>query len=222
MKRFLHRNSLSIVLLGLFLVFELGLSAAGYFRENQRREEHGLPEVTYADYLVSDDFLEATAENWESEFLQMAAYAYLTVRLVQAGAAESNDPDAPQESSRGYQDLTPEERRQAPWPVRQGGWVRWLYEHSLGISLFILFLIAFYAHLAAGARAFSQEQLAHGKPAVSTLRFLFNSEFWFQSLQNWQSEFLAIAVMLIGSIFLRQRGSPVSKPVYAPHAQTGT
>ncbi|MGI8565610.1 MAG: DUF6766 family protein, partial [Pyrinomonadaceae bacterium] len=110
----------------------------------------------------------------------------------------------------------------APWPVRRGGWVLKLYENSLALAFLLLFLISFALHAVGGAEEYSEEQLQHGEPAVSVLQFFATSRFWFESFQNWQSEFFSIGAMVVLSIFLRQKGSPESKPVDSPHGETGT
>lgn len=221
MRRLLRDNSLSIVTLGMFLVVWLGGQAwAGHRSYNDEQRAHGEPAVSMTEYLTRAEFGEATFENWESEFLQMGVYVLLTAWLVQKGSAESKPVDGDpnlDEDPRPHRD-DPD----APWPVRRGGVALRLYEHSLSVALLGLFLLAFVGHLVTGARAFNAEQLKHGEAAVSTIGYLFRSQFWFESLQNWQSEFLAVGVLVVLSIFLRQRGSTESKPVHAPHAATGS
>jgi Domain of unknown function (DUF6766) len=143
----------------------------------------------------------------------MAAYVFLTVFLYQKGSSESKDPD-----KKAPQDDDPREKRTkngVPWPVRRGGWVLKLYENSLGLAFAFLFLLSIVAHAISGARLYSEQQIASGDAAVSVAEYLQTPRFWFESLQNWQSEFLAIGSMVVLSIFLRQRGSPESKPVAA-------
>ena len=219
MPRFWRDNGLSLVLVGLFVVSLAGQSVAGHLHDNEERREHGRPPAGYVEYLASPAFLEATMENWESEFLQMAAYVALTAMLFQRGSAESKDPDRKEPVDR-----TPDPRRPgAPGPVRRGGLALALYRNSLSLAFAALFLIAFVLHAAGGAGEYNEEQAAHGSAErVTTLGYLGTSRFWFESLQNWQSEFLAIAAMVVFSIFLRQQGSPESKPVDAAHGDTGT
>jgi hypothetical protein len=158
--------------------------------------------------------------DWESEFLQMGMYVVLTAFLFQKGSSESKPVDeaAPQD----------EDPRQAakrpgvPWPVRRGGWVLTAYEHSLSALFFILFFASIIGHAIAGAKEYSDQELEHGGAPVTTLQYLGTSQFWFESFQNWQSEFLAVAVIVFASVYLRQRGSPESKPVAEPHRATGT
>jgi len=219
MRSFVRDNGLSLALFALFLCSLIGQSLAGERDYNQDQREHDQPAVTYGEYLRSDAFVEATFENWESEFLQMAIYVLLTALLVQRGSAESKDPDKEKDV-----DEDPKLHRNdpaAPWPVRRGGVALGLYNHSLALALTLLFIVSFALHAVGGAGEYSQEQMAHGQQGVSVLRYLTTSRMWFESLQNWQSEFLSVAAIVVLSIFLRQRGSPESKPVAASHASTG-
>jgi hypothetical protein len=219
MRRVVRDNGLSITMFALFLVFLAAQSIAGYRTNNTDNQEHGQPPESYLQYLTSGAFVEATFENWESEFLQMGAYVLLTAFLIQKGSPESKNPDGDQV------DQDPRTQRDdpdAPGPVKRGGLVLALYEHSLSLALFGLFLLSLVLHALGGHAEFNQDQLEHGVAPVSLWSFVTSSEFWFQSMQNWQSEFLAVAALTVLGIFLRQRGSPESKPVAAPHAQTGS
>ena len=220
LRQVLRENGLSLVLLGLFLLFLVGQSVAGWMEYNQEAQEHGRAVLRYLPYLSTGHFAEAVFENWESEFLQMAAYVALTTFLFQKGSSESKKPD-----EENPQDADPREARDAPdapWPVRRGGPVLWLYSHSLTLAFALLFLLSLVGHAAGGAREYSQEQVSHGESPVSLLEYLGTSRFWFESLQNWQSEFLAVLAIVVLSIYLREHGSPESKPVAAPHSQTGS
>ena len=220
MKRIFRENGLSLVLLLFFLCFWLfGQALTGHRESNKDRLEHGLPAETLSAYLTSAHFLEATSENWESEFLQMGLYVALTVFLFQKGSSESKSLDEPEPVDRDPRQVAL--RPDTPWPVKRGGWMLRLYEHSLTIAFLILFLICFFIHAVSGCVNYNEEQALHGQPAMSVAQYLQSSRFWFESLQNWQSEFLAILSMVVLSIFLRQRGSPESKPVDAPHSETG-
>ena len=218
MRRFLRENGLSITMFGLFFIFVTAQSVAGLSDYNSTQKEHGRPPVGYLEYLTNGDFIEAVFENWESEFLQMGSYVVLTAFLYQRGSAESKDPDAQHPDDSG------EDRHHAdvPWPVRKGGVVLKLYDNSLGIALLSLFVFSFAMHAVGGAGAYSQEQVEHGARPVSVLQYFGTSRFWFESFQNWQSEFLAIGAMVVLSIYLRQRSSPESKPVAAPNDKTGS
>jgi hypothetical protein len=217
--RVLRDNGLSLVLFGLFALFLVGQTLAGHRHYNEEQIEHGQPAVSLRDYLGSGEFLEATAENWESEFLQMGAYVLFTCFLFQRGSSESKKIGSSEAVDRDPRQS--KNKRDVPWPVRRGGWVLGLYSYSLSIAFFLLFAISFMAHAIGGAKAYNEEELAHGGQVVSVLEYLGSSQFWFESFQNWQSEFLAIGMMVVLSIFLRQRGSPESKAVDAPHRQTG-
>ena len=218
MRRLLRDNGLSIAMFGLFFVFVSAQSVMGLLDYNSTQEEHGQPPVSYVQYLGSGDFVEAIFENWESEFLQMGLYVLLTAVLFQRGSAESKDPEAQHPDDANYgEDMDVD----IPWPVRKGGWTLRLYENSLSIALLVLFVISFIMHAVGGASAYNQEQLEHGGTPVSVVGYLATPRFWFESFQNWQSEFLAIGAMIVLSIYLRQRGSSQSKPVASPHGKTG-
>jgi hypothetical protein len=220
MRRLLRGNGLSIVLLSLFLLFWLGQSVVGQRQYNNDQQEHMQPEVSYLSYLKSDHFWEATAENWESEFFQMFFYVILTAMLYQKGSSESKKPDEAEPVDR---DPRRHRNKDAPWPVRKGGPVLKLYENSLSLAFLLFFFISITVHAIGGAGVYNDEQAAHGQlEHLSVLQYTTTSRFWFESFQNWQSEFLAMAAMVLLSIFLRQRGSPESKPVDAPHYETGT
>jgi hypothetical protein len=222
MPRFFRNNGLSLVLFMLFFcTLIIGQSIVGQREYNNDQQEHGQPGVSYMEYLATPHFLEATMENWESEFLQMYVFIMLTIFLYQKGSAESKDPDEDEAVDRDPRNSR--DKQDAPWPVRRGGFVLKLYENSLGLTFLVLFLISFYLHAVGGAGEYNQEQAAHGAAGepVSAFAYMGTSRFWFESLQNWQSEFLAIGLMVVLTIWLRQKGSPESKPVDAPHDQTG-
>lgn len=220
MKRFWRENSLSIVMLGIFfLLFMFGQAWSGWLEESENRLQHGKRSHTLSEYLTSAHFAEATTENWESEFLQMGVFVLFTVFLYQKGSAESKDPDKREEIDRDPRKVR--DKRNAPWPVRRGGWILRLYENSLSLAFFLLFLTSFILHAVSGRAEYNQDQAMHGSAPVSLGGYMTSSRFWFESFQNWQSEFLAIGCMVVFSIYLRQKGSPESKPVDAPHSQTG-
>ena len=220
MRRVLKENGLSLTLFFLFFVtFIVGQSLAGQGEYNAEQREHGEQTVSYGEYLRTAHFGEATFENWESEFLQMGAYVLLTALLVQKGSSESKDPEKKEPVEKDPRD---DVRRDSPWPVKAGGVALKVYEHSLTIAMFALFLASFLLHAATGSREYSSEQVQHGESPIGMWGYLTTSRFWFESLQNWQSEFLAVATIVVLTIFLRERGSPESKPVAAPHAMTGT
>jgi hypothetical protein len=217
--KWVKEHGLLLANAGLFLVFFGGMIASGASTYSEDQLAHGQPAVTIAQYLATGDFVEATFENWESEFLQMGMYVLLTVFLFQKGSSESKPVgrDAPQDQDPRDAPV----KAATPWPVRRGGWVLKLYEHSLSIMFIALFLAAFALHAFGGTAAYNDEQQSHGQPTVSVLGYLATSRFWFESFQNWQSEFLAVAVLVGASVYLREKGSPESKPVAEPHYETG-
>lgn len=215
----MRNNGLSIVLCALFLFSMAGQTLTGWYAFNDEQREHEQREVGLGAYFGSGHFFEATAENWESEFLQMAAYVILTAFLFQRGSAESKNPDAAEPVDRDPR-LSANEG-DAPWPVRRGGWALKVYENSLSLAFAALFLVSFVLHAVGGTMHRNDEALAHGGDVVSVGEFMRSSQFWFQSLQNWQSEFLSLVAMVVLSIWLRQRGSPESKPVASAHRATG-
>jgi hypothetical protein len=210
---------LSLAMFGLFVIFAIGLVFAGQREFNQEQVELGEPEVSLDEYLTEAHFWEALSENWESEFLQMFSYVFLTVFLVQRGSAESKDPDKHEAVDHDPREV--DKRGDVPWAVRRGGlWLR-IYENSLFLAFLGLFLFSWALHAMSGARDFSSEQQAQDGASVSTWEYVRTSRFWFESLQNWQSEFLVMGAIIVLTIFLRQRGSPESKPVAASHSSTG-
>lgn len=220
MKQLWRNNGLSLILFALFLVFWAGQSVAGWCEGNDERTEHGQAPLSFSSYLASGSFLEATMENWESEFLQMSAYVLFTVFLFQKGSSESKPADKPDPVDRDPR--LSSNKPGVPWPVRKGGWILKIYENSLGLAFALLFLVSFILHAVGGASENNEERVLHGKAPLTVLQYMAGSRFWFESLQNWQSEFLAIWAMVVFSIWLRQRGSPESKPVDSPHSATGT
>jgi hypothetical protein len=219
MRRFVYENGLSLVMLGLFLLFLGGQSLAGWFAYNSDQKDHQQPAIPYGAYLQSGHFFEAVFENWESEFLQMGAYVILTVFLRQKGSPESRPLDSNDTNENSV--AAARRRPHSPWAARQYGWIRKLYEHSLTLALFLLFIFSFILHAVAGQHVFNEEQALHGGQGVTLSGYVMGSQFWFESFQNWQSEFLSVGVLILLSIFLRQKGSPQSKPVSHSHGETG-
>ncbi|MBO4209168.1 DUF6766 family protein [Micromonospora echinofusca] len=218
MPRWMKENALSITMLSAFLVFLVLHSIFGWHAHNDELREYGSPPLEYLGYLTSGHFIESVFENWESEFLQMAGYVLLTSYLVQHGSSESK-PEGQHDRPEDYREQA---RPDSPRPVHTGGLPLVLYRNSLSLALFLIFAGSFVGHLLGGTAEYNREQaLQSGAAPVSAWDFLRTSEFWFQSMQNWQSEFLAVGALILLSIVLRQHGSPESKPVTAPHAMTG-
>ena len=217
MKKFLKNNSLSLVFFLLFLITLLGQILSGIKVYNEEMLEEGGVQLGFGAYLSSGHFLEATFENWESEFLQMALYVTLSMFLYQKGSAESKDPDKEEEVDR-----EPNKRRKnVPWPVKKGGIILAIYRHSLCYTLFLLFIFSFLVHWYGSLKKYNEEQWLKGQPMESAMQYLGNSQFWFESFENWQSEFLSVFTIIVLTIFLREKGSAQSKPVDAPDSETG-
>jgi hypothetical protein len=217
MRTWFRDHGLLLVNLALFVIFIGGMVLSGVRVYNSEQAEHGGSPVSLPGYLMTGEFVEATFENWESEFLQMGMYVVLTAFLFQRGSSESKPIDEP-----APQDEDPRDSRDkpgVPWPVKRGGWVLKLYENSLAVFFLVLFVASWALHAAGGAKAYSEQELAHGGEAVGVGEYLTTSQFWFESFQNWQSEFLAVAAIVWASVYLRQRGSPESKPVADPHLE---
>jgi membrane protein implicated in regulation of membrane protease activity len=216
--RLLKDNGLTIALLALFVVCIAGQYISGWYVELEDARRHAEPGLTLLAYAVSPQFLSSVLENWESEFLQMATYVVLTAFLIQRGSAESKDPDAP---PRGNDLDQKAQQHGAPAILRKGPLWRAIYARSLGLALILLFVASFTMHWINSAHASAQEALEHGETPKTVLAYLGDAQLWFESFQNWQSEFLSTALLVVLSIFLRQRESPESKPVAAPNSQTG-
>jgi hypothetical protein len=217
MKKFLRNNGLSITFFLLFLFSLAGQVFTGLNEHNQETVEQGGEPVGLAQYLRSGHFLQATFENWESEFLQMALFLVLSMFLYQKGSSESKDPDKEEDV-----DKEPNPRKKdAPWPVKRGGiWLK-IYKHSLCYAFGILFIISFVIHWRGSLKDYNDEKVLKHLATESGLQYLTNARFWFESFQNWQSEFLSIFTIIVLSIFLREQYSPQSKPVDSPDSETG-
>nr|WP_295884870.1 DUF6766 family protein [uncultured Devosia sp.] len=218
--RFVKDNGLTIALMLLFFGSLVGMLLTGWQIENDELVRHSQEPVSVVAYFFGHAFQSALFENWESEFLQMSAYVMMTAILFQRGSSESKDPD----EKNAPEDEDPAKKRNAPdapWPVRAGALWRQLYSYSLGIALALLFLGSFILHWLHSVGAANEQALQHGEQALGAWAYLGDPQLWFESFQNWQSEFLSTAVLVVLSIVLRFRGSPESKPVAAPHAKTG-
>lgn len=215
--RFLYENSLLLAGTALVLFSLVGQVLTGWHDYNGELEQMHLLPLTLRQYLGSGHFLEATFENWESEFLQMGVFVLLTIWLRQKGSSESKKL---YETEDVDEDPDPN-KPGAPGPVKRGGWQLALYKNSLTLAFFLLFFASVWLHAVGGAEVYSIEQQQQGKPAVEALEYMGTSRFWFESFQNWQSEFLSIVSIVGLSIYLRQKGSPQSKPVDASNSETG-
>jgi hypothetical protein len=215
----IRERGLTLALMVMFLLSLAGQFVAGLAEYNATQAEHGETVTSATGYLITGHLWEALFENWESEFLQMAVFVLLTTFLVQKGSPESRRPHAMELVDADPRDFA--DQPDAPWPVRRGGFILRLYENSLGLAFVLLFGLSWMGHALGGFAEYAADQLAHGQPRPSLSDYLASSRFWFESFQNWQSEFLSIAAMVWLAVYLRQRGSPESKPVHAPHSETG-
>ena len=218
-RRFLQDHGLTLVLLFLCIASLVGHAITGWHVWNEDRVTHGEVAQDLVVYLWSGAFQESVAENWESEFLQMLCFVWFATFLYQRGSPESKEP--------GKEDPSEADPRAAPmqadtpWPVKKGGLPLKLYEHSLVIAFLLLFLGSFIWHIFGGVAFHNEERARMGEPLLTAVDYIAGPDFWFESFQNWQSEFLSVAAMVFFSVYLRQRGSPESKPVATPHAEHG-
>lgn len=218
MKKFFRNNSLSLVFLGFFFIALAGQIVTGRNEHNEETVEMGGTPLSTSQYVTSGHFLQSTFENWESEFLQMALFLIGSMFLYQKGSSESKDPDKEEDVDR-----EPNPRRKgAPWPVKKGGLALAIYKHSLCYAFTLLFVLSFYVHWKGSLKDYNEEQVLKGKPTETAMEYLSGSRFWFESFQNWQSEFLSIFAIVLLSVYLREQGSPQSKPVDASHDETGS
>jgi hypothetical protein len=222
MRRFLRDNSLSIVFLALFLAALCGQAIAGHADLNEDQLRHGDPEMSLLRYVVSSEFGTAVMENWQSEYLQFTLFVLLTVWLLQRGSPESKELDRPGRESDEDQKLGRHARQDSPRWAKVGGLRRVLYENSLVLVMGTIWIGTWFAQSVTGLTQYNSERLDHQLDAVGWWSYVGRADFWEKTLQNWQSEFLAVGSMAILAVYLRQRGSPESKPVGAPHASTGT
>jgi len=220
MRRWIFEQSLSLFFLAIFLLAAIGQWVLGARAYNAEQAAHGGETISYGRYLLSSDFGGNLLENWQSEFLQFALFIYVTIWLVQKGSNESKDMSEVGRESDQKQQVKGYAKDTAPLWARVRGWRLAVYENSLMIVMAIIFFGSWLGQSLSNWTEYNKEQTAHGDPAVTWLSYLFNPDFWNRTLQNWQSEFLAVGTMAAFTIYLRQRGSPESKPVGAPHGET--
>jgi hypothetical protein len=219
MTSWIRDRSLTLVMIALFAIFLVGQVLTGWSEYNATQLEHGRDAIGLPAYFTVGHLWEALFENWESEFLQMAAFVTFTTRLHQKGSPESRRPgviELVDADPRDFADLP-----DVPWPVKRGGWILRVYEHSLGLTLFGLFFLSWTGHVLGGWSEYRADEQLHGQAAAGLFDYIMSSRFWFESYQNWQSEFLSVGLVVWLAVYLRQRGSPESKPVHAPHDETG-
>jgi hypothetical protein len=217
-----RQHLLSIFFGVIFLAALAGQSLAGLAAYNDDQTAHGLAEVSYVAFVTSSDFVVDVAENWQSEFLQFFLFILATVWLVQKGSPESKKPGDEGVDSDERQLVGPYAKPSSPRWAKATGWRQAVYSNSLLLVMGGIFLLSWWTQSVAGVTVFNQEQLEHRRPEVDWLGYVASPDFWNRTLQNWQSEFLAVGCMVAFSIFLRQRGSSESKPVGTPHSETST
>ena len=222
MRRFLKENSLSVVFLALFLAALSGQAVAGQADFNDQQVSHGDPEISLSRYVVSSDFGNAVMENWQAEYLQFTLLILLTVWLLQRGSPESKPLDRAGRESDEAQKVGPYAQRNSPRWAKVEGIRRTLYENSLVLVMGAIWLGTWFAQSVTGLTQYNSERFDHQLDSVGWWQYVGTPTFWETTLQNWQSEFLAVGSMAILAVYLRQRGSPESKPVGAPHTATGT
>jgi hypothetical protein len=206
----------------LFLASLLGQSIAGWKKYNQELLEHDDPLISWGRYLYSSEFGAAVLENWQSEFLQFFTFILATIWFVQKGSNESKKLDEMGLESDRKQRVGGWAAPNSPWLARTRGFLHQLYANSLLIVMGLIFIASWFGQSVTAWTVYNSEQVDHEQSAVGWLKYLTTPDFWEKSLQNWQSEFLAVGTMAVFTIYLRQRGSPESKPVGAPHDETGS
>jgi hypothetical protein len=222
MKRFLRDNGLSVAFGLLFLAAVVGQAVAGHADYNHRQVLEGGPTISLWSFLSTSDFAVDVAENWQSEYLQFFLYILATVWLVQRGSPESKLPHEIGYESDKEQKVGRYATAESPKWARAGGWRTAVFSRSLGLVMLVLFLLSWLAQSVAGLSAYNEEQLSQLTDPVNWPEYVASADFWNRTLQNWQSEFLAIGSMAVLSVYLRQRGSPESKPVGTAHDVTET
>ncbi|MEK6274636.1 MAG: DUF6766 family protein [Actinomycetota bacterium] len=221
--RWVRDNSLSLAFLVLFLATLIAQSYAGHLDYNEELKEHDDPSISWGRFVASSKFGVAVMENWQSEFLQFFTFILATIWLLQRGSNESKKlGGAGLESDEAQRVGTHASPRSPSWAKRMGGLRYHLYANSLLVVMGAIFLATWFAESVTGWTEYNADQLDHQQAAVSWASYIGTPDFWEKSLQNWQSEFLAVGTMVIFTVYLRQRGSPESKPVGAPHEETGS
>ncbi|MGN9781704.1 DUF6766 family protein [Nonomuraea sp. ZG12] len=214
-------NALSVTFLALFLICLAGQGLAGMLHYNERQLVDGGQANSYLEYVTSSSFAVDVAENWQSEYLQFLLFIMLTIWMVQRGSPESKEPGKEGAESDEEQQIGRHARADSPAWARATGWRLRLYSNSLGLAMGTVFLLSWLAQSVAGLASYNSERLTDLRDPIGWSSYVTSPEFWDRSLQNWQSELLAVLSMVVLSIYLRQRGSPESKPVGAAHSATG-
>ena len=222
MRRFARENALGLFFLVIFLLTLVGQSFAGQRAFNADQRAHGDPTLTWGHYLVSTDFGGAVMENWQSEFLQFSLFILATIWLTQKGSNESKVLEDAGLESKAHQRIGRNAPADGPRWAKLDDWRTRIYENSLLLAMTAIFFATWFAQSLNNWREFNDDALQHGDQPIGWTSYLGNADFWERTLQNWQSEFLAVGTMVVFTIYLRQRGSPESKPVGAPHDETAS
>jgi hypothetical protein len=221
MRRFLRDNSLTIFFGVLFVAALTGQAIAGHSLYNEEQLAHGEGGISLLRYVTSSSFGQAVMENWQSEYLQFTLFMLATVWLLQRGSPESKEVDAVGTETDREQRIGRHAVPESPLWARTGGIRTAIYSNSLLIAMGAIFVASWFAQSVTGWTEFNNQQQVHGDPTTSWLGYVGSSDFWEATFQNWQSEFLAVGSFVVLAVYLRQRGSPESKPVGAPHEATG-
>ncbi|MBK0418993.1 hypothetical protein JD276_08085 [Leucobacter sp. CSA1] len=213
-------HGLSLAFAAVFLLTLLGQSFAGLAAYNEEQAAHGAATESWLSFVTSSDFVVDVAENWQSEYLQFFLFILATVWLVQRGSPESKKPGDEGLGTDEDQLMGEHARPDSPKWAKAFGWRRWVFSNSLLLTMGTVFVLSWLAQALAGTVVYNSEQELHGQPALTVGGYMLSADFWNRTLQNWQSELLAVGSMVALSIFLRQRGSSESKPVGTPHGQS--
>jgi len=217
MFRSVRNNALSILFFVLFAMAIIGQSIAGFFENNERLMQHAQPPEGFIEFVTSSEFVVDVAENWQSEFLQFFLFIVATIWFVQRGSPESKKPGDEGLGTDEDQKVGDHADPDSPEWAKRRGLPQVIYSNSLLLVMGTIFILSWLAQSLAGVVVFNSENAEHGQPAIGWTQYLAEPDFWNRTLQNWQSEFLAVGAMIAFSIFLRQRGSSESKPVGEPH-----
>jgi hypothetical protein len=221
MRRFVRENGLSLVFLAFFVLAVAGQAFAGWNEFNNEATAHSEATISLGRYVTSSSFGNALLENWQSEYLQFTLYILLTVWFLQRGSPESKELGKAGGESDEEQLVGEHAKPDSPRWARTGGVKTHLYSNSLVIVMTTIWLLSWFGQSVTGWSEYNSDQITHHEATVNWLGYLGTANFWESTLQNWQSEFLAVGSMAVLAIYLRQRGSPESKPVGAAHDATG-
>jgi hypothetical protein len=226
--RTLRNHSLALFFMAIFIAALIGQAIAGHASYNNEEIAHARllkeqPEtLSFWRYVVTSSFGQAVMENWQSEYLQFTLFLFATVWLVQKGSPESKELEKVGLESDEDQKVGKHSSPKSPkWARGRRGIKLFLYSNSLLIVMGLIWIGSWFAHSVTGWSSYNAQQIQHEDQPLSWLQYVGSADFWQTTLQNWQSEFLAVGSMAVLSIYLRQRGSPESKPVGSPHEATG-